>query len=62
MRISDFLVLSAAFLFSAILPFAIAEEASFSILGAKIAAAEAEIAQQYLVKIKRGAEGEGILN
>jgi len=62
MRTSGFIVLSAACLFSAISPFAVAEEASFSILGAKIAAAEDEIAQQYLVKIKRGAEGEEILS
>ena len=62
MRISDILALAAAFFISECLPFATAEDASFSILQAKIAEAEAEIAQQYLVKLKHNAKGRRVLS
>ena len=61
MRVSTIFLLGLTFISDAILHLATAEEASFSILQAELAAAEADIAQQYLVKVKGNVKGKRVL-
>lgn len=61
MRVSNIFLLGLTFIFDTLLHLATAEEASFSILQSELAAAEAEIAQQYLVKVKGNGKGKRVL-
>lgn len=61
MRVSNLFLLGLTFIFDALLDLTLAGEASFSVLRAELAAAEAEIAQQYLVKVKGNGKGKRVM-